>query len=534
MESPSLMIAFVLLAGSLAGVLAWAIPRFLRKRMKTLREQIRAEVVAEWQWKLDVELTGQREIQRELAHLASFAEMAPHPIVETTPERAIRYANPAAQTEFPDLAKLGRAHPLLEDLELALQILKREGKSVLRRPVKVGPRVYDQQISCAEGSPGIRLHMTDITELKRLDQLKTDFVNTVSHELRTPMTTIFATVKLVDAGLHGPITPDQKEALDLALVNLDRLNRLINELLDISKIEAGKMELHRRAVNVADLVQELARTFEPVARQRKLELRTRTRSGPLEAYLDRDKISQVFTNLIQNAMKFTAQGHVEIGVEAEDHHLRCTVADSGPGIAEVDLPKVFSKFQQFRQKAATGERGTGLGLSLCRGLVELHEGRIWVESRPGEGSRFIFTLPVVRAEDHFRHRTGKLFEESVASAKPLSLFCFQIANASRVRERLGEKGYGALLERLEGLLKQSLRDETDTLVQAYGGICVALPSVDAADAERILERVEQGFRSFEFQQAIGLPVELSYRRVTYPRDGSLLEHLLATLLPLPL
>jgi len=265
--------------------------------------------------------------------------------------------------------------------------------------LKIGEKIYDQQISLLDGGPRVRLYFRDITELKRLDQLKTDFVNMVSHELRSPLTTIKASVKMIAEEVLGPISQDQKEVLRLALNNIERFGRLINELLDISKIEAGKLELTLETVDMRQLVMDVVSNFEPLARERGLQLRGVIPDHALACHLDRDKIIQVFTNLIQNALKFTQAGFVEVAVSLLPDGLRCQVADSGPGIAAQDIPKVFGKFQQFGQSPQGREKGTGLGLSLCKGFIELHGGRIWVESKVGQGTRMIFELPTKQAQD---------------------------------------------------------------------------------------------------------------------------------------
>src|SRR5207244_1066079 len=129
-------------------------------------------------------------------------------------------------------------------------------------------------------------------------------------------------------------------------------------------------------------------------------------------------------NLLNNALKFTRQGWVEIAAGAEDGGILCSVADTGPGIAPGGLSKLFGKFQQVGTPAASSEKGTGLGLSICKGIVELHQGKIWVESRLGEGTRFLFSLPRFSAEQIFREQVLKLFEQAVSSSKPLCLFAF--------------------------------------------------------------------------------------------------------------
>ena len=230
-------------------------------------------------------------------------------------------------------------------------------------------------------------------ELKKLDDLKSEFINTVSHELRTPLTTIREVVSQILEGILGPTTPDQKEFLAICLQDVDRLKRIIDNLLDISKLEAGKVELKREEIDIVALAKGVMAIFSPKAVSLNLELKGDFPSEKAIAYADKDKIIQVFTNLIGNAFKFCDKGYIQIGVADKPEQVECCVYDTGKGISQDDLPKVFGKFQQFDRVDGPGEKGTGLGLSISKNIVELHNGKIWVESQLNAWTRFIFTLP---------------------------------------------------------------------------------------------------------------------------------------------
>ena len=231
-------------------------------------------------------------------------------------------------------------------------------------------------------------------ELFKLDNLKSEFVSVVSHELRTPLSIIKEGVSLVLDGVIGEISPTQNKVLATSRNNIDRLSRIINSLLDISKIESGKVELKKKAVDLKVLIKNVVVLFETKARERGLEIKVSLPpEEKLNLCLDEDRIIQVFTNLIGNSLKFTERGYIGISVVDKGSEFEFTVSDTGIGISAEDLPKVFRKFMQFGRVAGNGEKGTGLGLSIAKGLIELHDGRIWVESEPGKGSKFIFTLP---------------------------------------------------------------------------------------------------------------------------------------------
>lgn len=239
----------------------------------------------------------------------------------------------------------------------------------------------------------VLLFGADITERKNLENMKDEFVSTVSHELRTPLSMIREGVALVLDGILGQVTSEQKQFLSLSLENLDRLTRIINDLLDMSKIEASKMKIRREKINLNELAKKMEESFAPSIRGKDVQLRCKLPPQPVEIEADPDKLTQVFTNLLQNAVKFTEKGSIEISVAGRADEIECRISDTGCGIAQEDLPKVFSKFQQFGRTHGAGAKGTGLGLSICKGLVELHGGKIWVESTLGKGTQFIFTLP---------------------------------------------------------------------------------------------------------------------------------------------
>ena len=230
-------------------------------------------------------------------------------------------------------------------------------------------------------------------ELKKLDQLKSDFVSTVSHELRTPMTIIREGVSQILDGLLGETTEDQKQFLTITLNGIDRLSRIINDLLDISKLEAGKIELERQPVNLVALAQEAMQIFNSKVKEKGLELQLANQSQEIEAHVDHDKLIQVLTNLIDNAIKFTEQGHIEIGVTEQNGTIVCNVSDTGQGIPEQDLGRVFGKFQQFGRTAGPGEKGTGLGLAIVKHIMQRHGGNISIESVVGHGATFVCTFP---------------------------------------------------------------------------------------------------------------------------------------------
>src|SRR2546426_8268479 len=231
--------------------------------------------------------------------------------------------------------------------------------------------------------------------LQELDKLKSDFVSTVSHELRTPMTSIKGYVDNILDGLTGALTERQSYYLNRVKSNVERLTRMINELLDLSRIEAGKVDLNLGNVHMREFVSEVVEGFQGMAQQKGVALRTHQSDELPVVRCDHDKLHQVLTNLVQNAIKFTPTGG-EVRVESQvrdDGCLQIGVIDTGCGIPPHELDKVFEQFYRG-ESASPDDPRWGLGLAIAKSLVKLHGGQIWVESTPGQGSRFYFTVPI--------------------------------------------------------------------------------------------------------------------------------------------
>jgi PAS domain S-box-containing protein len=249
---------------------------------------------------------------------------------------------------------------------------------------------------------GVVLVFRDITErrkteeeLKKIGVMKTDFVSMASHELRTPLAIIKGGVDLILDEHYGKINEDQKKYLTISQNNIKRLSHLLDDLLDIAKIEARKVELRCQAVNIMEVVQEAIAEFKIKADEKKIDLAiTKLPEKSFKVFADPDRIHEIFENLISNAIKFTgAGGQVSLEIVETKEAAQISVIDTGRGISQDSLPKLFSKFEQFGRTAGPGSKGTGLGLSITKGLVELHGGKIWAESEPGKGSKFSFTIP---------------------------------------------------------------------------------------------------------------------------------------------
>lgn len=233
-----------------------------------------------------------------------------------------------------------------------------------------------------------------VEQLQEFNQLKTAFVGIVSHELRTPLTSIKSLSENLLEGVAGPLNEKQKYYASRIQLNTDRLTRMLNELLNLSKMETGKMELRPTVLSLQELLSELVEVFQPLAQRKSITMDVGSMESMPKVRVDRDKLYEVLANLLENAIKFTPSGgrvHIDARV-VDDRHIKMNVSDTGCGISEEHMSKIFDKF--YRVEPGSGPvPGSGLGLAIAKGLIELHGGTIGVESVPGKGSHFYFTLP---------------------------------------------------------------------------------------------------------------------------------------------
>lgn len=251
-------------------------------------------------------------------------------------------------------------------------------------------------------------------KLKELDQMKSDFLSNVTHELRTPLTSILGFSKLIKKKLTELILPEitsndkkvkkavtqVKDNLDIIITEGTRLTSLINDVLDIAKMEAGKIEWKIEPLSIIEVIDRAVAATTTLFEQKGLELIIDIQDEELPGIIgDRDRLIQTMINLLSNAVKFTDQGFVTCRARAAGNEVIVSVIDTGTGIASQDLEKVFEKFKQVGDTLTKKPKGTGLGLPICKEIVERHGGRIWAESTPDVGSSFSFTLPAGQSQE---------------------------------------------------------------------------------------------------------------------------------------
>lgn len=227
-------------------------------------------------------------------------------------------------------------------------------------------------------------------KLMELDRMKSDFVANVVHELRTPLAIIKGNIDNLVEGYTGEVAPRQKEVLTDIFKVVERLARLVNNLLDLAKIESGMMKLEKEALDIVELANETLKGFEKLAKDKGISINKEFSKSKIILNADRDKLTQVFVNLMGNAVKFMEKGGITVRIIKLQDEVQIEIQDTGPGMTKEETEKIFDKFVRV---VAEKKEGTGLGLPIAKDIIAIHKGRIRVESTPGKGSNFIFNLP---------------------------------------------------------------------------------------------------------------------------------------------
>ncbi|KJJ85353.1 integral membrane sensor signal transduction histidine kinase [Candidatus Omnitrophus magneticus] len=252
----------------------------------------------------------------------------------------------------------------------------------------------DSEWASKKTNEGIKILYKELekknNEIRHLDQLKTHFMDTVSHEFKNPLFIIRESLTIMLDDTTGQINEEQKTMLNMSISTVNRLMRLVYDLLDISKIESGKMEMKRSQIDMPALLEENIKTYEKQFTKKNISL-TKNIAKLEPIWIDKDKISQAVINLISNAIKYTPEkGSANITLEDAGENIKFEIQNSGPGIPPESINKIFDKFERV---TAEKQEGTGLGLPITKEIIELHRGKIWVESKPEQWTKFSFTLP---------------------------------------------------------------------------------------------------------------------------------------------
>jgi PAS domain S-box-containing protein len=391
----------------------------------------------------------------------------------------------------------------------------------------------------------IQCNIRDITERKRAEReiedklretikMKLDFISVVSHELRTPLTVIKEGIALVANGSMGEINEEQGELLNLSRKNVDRLAKFINEVLDFQKLEAGRSTMNARPNDMNETVRDVCKMMALAAKDAGtdivLELDDRL---PLAGF-DADKIAQVLTNLVDNAVKFTEKGHVAIKTSEKDGMIHVSVSDTGCGIREEDLSRSFRMFERLSTGSERRTGGTGLGLAICKGIIEQHNGKIWVDSVFGKGSVFTFTLPIHSLTELFREYIDDRIKEASTNNARMSLVLISIGNLHGLRQELSHDDITSPPKGMEAILAKNLHRRNGGSNQATDAVFslppnelfVVLTNCDKENAQVVKERLGEKLNEYLVDTHIADKITVSFECVTYPDDAATSEELI--------
>jgi len=405
----------------------------------------------------------------------------------------------------------------------AEEVLRRSEEELRRHRDHLEELVEDRTADLKEANSQLR---HEVQERRKAESLKDDFVSTVSHELRTPLAITKEALGLMLDEIPGKINSKQTKVVKSAAGSIDRLARIINDLLDISKIEAGRMEIVRERLNLSKLIRQAVTSLEPLASQKGLEMETVMGKDPVELLADEDRIMQVLTNLIDNAVKFTHEGRITVSVCVRDGEVECVVEDTGIGLAKEDLPSLFNKFVQIKRTQQARQKGTGLGLAIAKNIVELHHGRMWVESELHEGTRFFFALPCYDEEEALVLDIDDRMARTARASKEFALLLVELTARGEGSEGRAQEGTERALLRVVG--RKSLVRAADIMRKRLDRQIVVFAELEAKDMAGIWERWQRDISSWLKElDDDGAEIEVHYGYARCPEDGSSAKSLIA-------
>jgi signal transduction histidine kinase/GGDEF domain-containing protein len=415
-------------------------------------------------------------------------------------------------------------------IDSAVEAMKQGASDYLMKPLNLDELIIRIQKVLEERQRFVRLKdFADQLEranqeLRKIDAMKSEFVSVASHELRTPLAAIKNAVQLMLSGKTGEINENQSKFLSMAERNINRLTNILNDLLNLSRIESGKIELKFENLELKGITELTASSLRPQADVKSIQIEVEISKQLPAVYGDPEKIEQILTNLIGNAIKFTPDGG-KILITAKlfspereggpRHTVAVSVKDTGVGIPSEHLDPIFEKFHQVESSLHRSVTGTGLGLAITKGLVEAHQGKIWVESEVGKGSTFTFTLPLAegeRREPRFRFILDKEFQRAQENDTPLTLFLIKVLDEGReVKE--------ALLDQLEEKIKQCLCRKADILLRREKEkILAALCEANLTGAQVIRQRIEEEIQKHPLESREAL-ILIKVGIATYPEEA---------------
>ena len=371
-------------------------------------------------------------------------------------------------------------------------------------------------------------------ELIKLNQMKSDIISTVSHELRTPLTSIKNAIELLATGKAGAINENQGRFLAMAVRNINRLGNIVNDFLNLSKIEAGKEEFRFSEVELSKVIQLVIATFQPQADAKSLALEMDCPTDLPTVYADPERIEQVLCNLLSNAVKFTPKGgRIILAAKSDQEIVEVIVADTGIGLSPDEQKEVFEPFYKACDSLAHTSDGTGLGLSIVKKLVEAHGGKIYLESEVGKGSRFFFTLPSFSAQTVEMTTLENEIRQQSIRGPSFSLLLVELKQeGSLSRHPPGVEPHVQLLDQLVDVIRKFLQRTADRIIPqpTFNRLIIVLPETPKSGAMVVKGKLEKVLSQNPlFLEGVPVPLPIILGPATYPEDGATARELLASI-----
>ena len=505
--------------------------------------------------------SAEEALKASEAQLRNIIEKNVDGIVIFDKNRILRFVNPAAEAllgwksrEF--IGEMSR-FPVVAGETKELDIIRRDGETATVEMCVVEIEWEGENVNLAS-LRDITKHKQAEEAIRETDRMKSEFISVVGHELRTPLTSMRNAVDIVLGETAGAINENQRRFLSMAERNIDRLTNIINELLDISKIESGKIRIESKPLDLCAPLDMAIDSLTSRTKEKSISMHKEIPSDLPQAYGDSDKLEQIFINLLDNAIKFTPEGgdicvtaklvhseklvvgtgektkevwSEELGVwgsELDSNFIEISVADNGIGIPADELEKIFDRFYQAEKSITKEIKGTGLGLAISKGLIEGHGGQIRAESEVGKGTKFTFTLPQYTPERALKDYVGREIAVVRERRAPLSLMLLKIEEFDYLSEAYGQAEALKLLDEVKRLTEGTAHRTTDIIeTQEAGRVIVIMANTPKEGAFALGNRLKEVLSKKTF--AVGkesVKINLTSGVATYPEDGVAGEELI--------
>ncbi len=412
------------------------------------------------------------------------------------------------------------------------RIPRRDGKGRVKGLIAIRRNVTKNAAPASLLAPGGVLPLGNPNETESDETHRTEFISAISHELRTPLSIIKQLLMLIYDETLGPVSDKQREVLVKMRHNVERLREMIDKLLDATRIGSKQFKLRYSLVNLKGLLIDSRNYFDYLAKERKIDLSYQMPDKDIDIFIDPERVNQIISNLVNNAINYSGEnGRVRVEVAVLETKVRVGVVDTGVGISESDLPKVFDKFTQVARRTDVEKKGIGLGLSITKDLVERHGGEIWVESQLGVGSKFYFTLPRFYTAELITEDIKKRINEFLSQRIPVQLINLLIVNYEQVQKKVMIP-QGQMAQDLEGIIHTTFKNFlklgkdtqpvfiSDIAKGRYSLISPHLTEKDVADfCQRLSEKIKAYFIDHKIENMFVALGVLSYPEGAYIPKG---------------